>query len=665
MVKSPRMSLEIFGRKISKIGVVGSGNIGPDIALYFSKVGHRQGVSVVVNDVVQTALDAGCERTVKKIQRGVETGAFKAAEADAMISNIAFSIDKKSLSGCDLVIEAATERLPIKQSIVADLEALCPPTAILASNSSHMEPEVIFAKAQRPERTLVIHYFFPAERNPLVEIVPGARTAPDVAEFCMKFYETIGKIPVKVKSRYGYAVDPIFEGVFQAAAMCAQEGIASPKQIDAIASKALGLGVGPFTAMNLTGGNPITQVGLNEYHEKIFKWFKSPRILDEQLKAGKPWEAAGKGEQVTFTDDQYKKVSERLIAAYFAIAGNVIDAGLVGIGDLELAAELGLVMTPPFKLMNQMGTDKALALIGGDLPVPECLKKQAGKPWRVPFVLREDSDGVAVLTIKRPRNLNALNVEVMEQLRDHLRSIKGDPRIKGAVVTGFGVKAFVSGADIDMLAAVQTPEDGIATSKQFQDILIELENLGKPVVCAMNGLAFGGGSELALACTARIARPGLMPFMAQPEVKLGIIPGAGGTQRLPRLIGFDNASKMLRLGEPISSTQAKEWGLVSKLVEGDLVGEAAALARTLKADVSKGPANPPAKLPDVNLGTLSRKIDEILCRAILEGGKLPLDQGLELETRLWGDVVRTQDMRIGLENFKKTALKTPALFVHK
>lgn len=659
------MAFEMFGRKIAKIGVVGSGNIGPDIALYFSKVGHKAGVQVVVNDVVPAAVESGRDKTAKKLQKGVETGAFKPDEAKAILEAITFSTDKAHLVGCDFVVEAATERLPIKQSIVADLEAICPPTAILASNSSHIEPEIIFAKARRPERCLVIHYFFPAERNPLVEVVPGAKTSAEVADFCMKFYETIGKVPVKVKSRYGYAVDPIFEGLFQSAALCAQEGIASPKQIDAIAQKALGLGVGPFTAMNLTGGNPITQGGLNEYHEKIFKWFKSPKILDDQLASGKPWEAAARGETVTYTDAQYKTVSERMMGAYLAIAGNVLDAGLVGLGDLELAVELGLVMTPPIKLLQQLGAERALGLIGPEFPIPDSLKK----PCRVPFVLREDSGGVAVLTIKRPRSLNALNVEVMDQLREHLDAIKKDAKIQAAVVTGFGVKAFVSGADLDMLAGVKTPADGIATSKRFQDILIGLENLGKPTVCAMNGLAFGGGLELAQACTVRIARPNLKPFAAQPEVKLGIIPGAGGTQRLPRLIGFENASKMLRLGEPITSEQAKEWGLVHKLVEGDIVAEAAGLARELAAGRVKLPSIPrgpvPSKLPEVRLGTLSKKIDEILCRAIVEGAKLPLEKGLELETRLWGEVATTQDMRIGLENFKKTALKTPAAFVHQ
>lgn len=657
--------------KVTRIGVVGSGQIGPDIALYFSKVGHRQGIPVIVHDIAAQALEAGRDKVAKKIGKGVETGAFKPDEADSMIRNIAWSAEREALRGCDLVVEAATERLAVKQGIFADLETLCPDTAILASNSSHLEPERIFERARRPARCLVIHYFYPAERNPIVEIVPGRLTDPAVADFCMAWYERIGKIPIRVKSRYGYAIDPIFEGVFLAAALCVQEGIADTRQVDAIAQKALSLAVGPFTAMNLTGGNPITQAGLNEYHEKIMRWFKSPRILDDRIASGKPWDTPARGEKVEYSEAVYEKVSKRLMGAYFGIACEIVEAGLVGVGDLEMGVELALVMRPPFRFMNEV---KGAELVRAYAREHAGFKvaKNVDTWWRIPFVLREDrGDGVAVLTIKRPRNLNALNAEVMSQLDEHLKRIRSDGSIKAAVVTGFGVKAFVSGADIDMIASARTAAEAVAISEQFQQTLLRLQNLGKPVVCAMNGLAFGGGLELALACSARVARPGVAPFAAQPEVKLGIIPGAGATQRLPRLIGLERAARMLRTGETISSDEAHRLGLVQKLTAGDLVGEAAALALNLASgkaaapSMPRGPIDAPPELPPVELGGLSRKIDAILCRAILNGARLPLEQGLALETRLWAEVFETQDMKIGLENFKKTGLKSPAAFVHR
>lgn len=665
------MAFELFGRKISRIGVVGSGNIGPDIALHFSKVGHRHGVPVVVNDVLPQALDSGRERTHRKIQKGVETGAFKPTEAESMTKNLLWTLNKRDLAGCDLVIEAATERLDVKRRIFAELEQICGPDAILASNSSHLEPEVIFADAAVPGRTLVIHYFFPAERNQLVEIVPGRQTDPEVADFCMKFYETIGKVPVRVGSRYGYAVDPIFEGLFLAAVQCVEAGLGSPKQIDAIAVKALGLGVGPFTAMNLTGGTPLTAEGFRHYHDKVSKWFHVPRLVQEQLEKKQPWEAAGKGEQVAYSN--YDQVADRLMGAYFGLACDVLDAGIVDLGDLETAVEIGLVMTPPFRLMNQIGTDRALELVKNyrklypDFFLPRSLQQQAGRPWKIPYVLREDRDDVAVLTIKRPRVLNALNLEVIQQLQEHFESVRQDPKIHAVVLTGFGVKAFVSGADIGMLASIKSPEEGVASSWNFQQFLMKVDGLGKPVVCAMNGLALGGGLELALACTVRIARPGLNPLCGLPEVKLGIMPGAGGTQRLPRLIPFEKAWRMIRTGETISSEEAHRLGLVFELAE-DVVPRGVALARDLAAGrtrvppIHRGSYQP--KPVEVDIGGLSKKIDSIVCRAVLEGARLPLDQALRLESDLWGEICRTKDMKIGLENFLKTGLKQPAPFVH-
>jgi len=663
---------------LHKVGVVGSGQIGPDIALYFSKVLHRSGAAIVVMDVVETALAAGREKLARKVDKGVETGAFRPDEAAAMKAAVRFTSDAKELKGSELVVEAATERLEVKRGIVATLEGLVAPDAILASNSSHMEPEVIFADARRPGRTLVIHWFFPAERNPLVEVVPGAATDAAVTRRALALYEAIGKVPVQVRSRYGYAVDPVFEGLFQAAALIVEEGRASPPQVDAVAQRALGLGVGPFTAMNLTGGNPITQHGLGEMGRKIMPWFRSPAILDEAARSGRPWPAAGKGETIAVPPEVEELVTRRLRGAYFGLCGEVLDSGIVAPADFELAIELGLAMTPPLRLMNRLGVREAAALVREyaaaqpGFPVPRSLVRQAhaGGPWEIPMVLRQDRDRIATLTIRRPQVLNALNRDVLRQLDDHVRAVGADRRIEGVVLTGFGTKAFVSGADIGMLASLKTPEEAEATCLEFQGVLRRIERLGKPVVCAMNGLAFGGGSELALACTARLARQDLDPLVAQPEPKLGIIPGAGGTQRLPRLVGVERAWELLRTGRTVSSKEAAAIGLVRAEVEGDVREEAARLARDLARGKAHAPPLPeapiavPDRLPEVQLGTLSRRIDELLRRAVLEGAATTLEEGLRLEARLFGECLRTKDMAIGLENFRKTGLKSAAAFVH-
>jgi enoyl-CoA hydratase/carnithine racemase len=285
-------------------------------------------------------------------------------------------------------------------------------------------------------------------------------------------------------------------------------------------------------------------------------------------------------------------------------------------------------------------------------------------------VFREDRDEIAVVTIRRPRTLNALNGDVMKQLHTIFSDIQKDDHIKGAVLTGFGIKAFVSGADIQMLAGIRSPEEGEKISREGQEVLSFIENLGKPVICAMNGLAFGGGNELAMACTARIAKKGLRVFAGQPEPKLGIIPGYGGSQRLPRIIGLTEAWPILRSGNPISSEKALQMGLVSEEVEGDVLDAGISFARKVIAEevdvkpITKDPVDISESLPEVDIGSLSRKTDEILQKAILEGAKLTLDEGLKLEARMFGECVRTKDMRIGMGNFMKFGPKKEAKFAH-
>ncbi len=173
-----------------------------------------------------------------------------------------------------------------------------------------------------------------------------------------------------------------------------------------------------------------------------------------------------------------------------------------------------------------------------------------------------------------------------------------------------------------------------------------------------------------MACTVRIAKKGQKTFVAQPEPRLGIIPGNGGTQRLPRLIGIEKAWPILRNANPISSAQAKEFGLIQEEVEGDIIEVAIEWVKKILSDqvkipsIEKGPIPIPSKLPEVDIGHLSRKIDSLLQRAILEGAKMTLEEGLKLEAKIFGECLLTQDMRIGMENFIKNGAKVNANFVH-
>lgn len=673
------MSWNLFGRTVSKVGVIGSGQIGPDIALHFSKVLAPQGVGVVVVDVSPKALESGAAKLAKKVAKGVETGAFKADQGAAIQANVTFTGDYQALAGATLVIEAATEDLPIKQKIFAQLEALVAPDAILTSNSSHLEPERIFSGAKHPGRCLVTHYFFPAERNQALEICPHKGTDPEVTDFLMRFYERIGKVPVHVGSRYGYAVDPVFEGLFLAALLMVDEGLGTCKEVDAVAIKVLGQGVGPFTAMNLAGGNPLTFKGLEEYKTRIHGWFHSPRSLADQVASGKPWPTAARGEAVDVGPEKARVLGDLLLGAYLGLAFEIVDAQVATLEDLEIAIEIALVTTPPAALANKIGVARTLDLVAAyhkkfpAFPVPKVLAAQAasGQPFRVSHVLRHDDGDVAVLTLRRPRVLNALAGEVFAQIGAHIAAIRTDAKIKAVVITGHGSKAFAAGADVTELARLTSGEDATRVARRDQAVVRSLETLGKPVVAALNGLALGGGSELAQGATARIAARGLPVCFGQPEVNLGIIPGCGGTQRLPRLIGLEHAWPILRTGKPVNADRALSLGFVQKLVEPDaLLIEAVALARDLASGrvaptaIATGPVACESRLPEVEIGDLSREVDRILVTAIVEGAKLPLDQALDLEARLFGEVFATRDARIGLDNFMQNGPKARARFEH-
>ena len=174
----------------------------------------------------------------------------------------------------------------------------------------------------------------------------------------------------------------------------------------------------------------------------------------------------------------------------------------------------------------------------------------------------EKREGVAVLTVNRPDKLNALNDETMAELDAAFAALGTDPEVRGVILTGAGEKAFVAGADISELAT-QRPVDGQERSRRGQEILDRIENLGKPVVAAVNGFALGGGCELAMACHVRVAAEGAR--LGTPEVRLGLMCGYAGTQRLPRLVGKGRALELLLTGEPIDAERAYEWGLVEEL----------------------------------------------------------------------------------------------------
>jgi enoyl-CoA hydratase len=244
-------------------------------------------------------------------------------------------------------------------------------------------------------------------------------------------------------------------------------------------------------------------------------------------------------------------------------------------------------------------------------------------------LIYEKSDGIARITFNRPKVLNALNRKTIEELRDALLDAREDASVRVLILTGAGEKSFVAGADIGELAQ-RTPVDGKDFSLFGQSVAHLLETLGKPSICAINGFALGGGCELALCCSIRIASK--TAKLGQPEVKLGIIPGYGGTQRLSRLCGKGTAHELCLTGEMITAEEAQRIGLVNRIYEpGELLPAAEAIARKIIA-------NAPLAV-------------KYTMEAIERGIEMPQEEGLFLEATLFGLCCATEDMREGTKAF--------------
>lgn len=249
----------------------------------------------------------------------------------------------------------------------------------------------------------------------------------------------------------------------------------------------------------------------------------------------------------------------------------------------------------------------------------------------------ETRDGAAFLTVNRPDKLNALNVQTLVELEQAFAHLAGAADVRGVIVTGSGEKAFVAGADIAELAT-QTPVQGKLIARRGQAIFDSIEKLGKPVVAAVNGFALGGGCELAMACHVRIASENAR--LGTPEVKLGLMCGYAGTQRLARIVGKGRALELLLTGEPVDAAEAHRIGLVNRVFPRDrLLAEAEALLRKM---IANAPVSLRFSLEAVNAGL-----------------EMPFDEAQYLEATLFGLLCTTDDMKEGTQAFLE---KRPARF---
>ena len=245
------------------------------------------------------------------------------------------------------------------------------------------------------------------------------------------------------------------------------------------------------------------------------------------------------------------------------------------------------------------------------------------------YVLKEISEHVAFLTINRPDALNAMNLDVINELEFNLQSCIDNNSVGVIILTGSGDKAFIAGADIKKMQTMDS-EEALVFAKAGQKLTLTIENSSKPVIAAVNGFALGGGCEISLACHMRIASDNAI--FGQPEVLLGLLPGWGGTQRLPKIVGLGLANEMIATGSSITSTKAKEIGLVNHVVpQGELISKCIDIAKQI---LKNGP------------NAISESLE-----CIRKGNGKSIEEGLEIEAGRFSQLFENDESSEGLSAF--------------
>lgn len=652
------------------VGVIGSGSIGPDLAYGFLSAMARTGGTVLLHDIRQDALDAGLRRIHKYMEKALVRGKLSAREAEAMRQHLLPTLELSQLASCDYVLEAATENLDTKRVILAGLEKVVAPDCLIGFATSGLPRAQIASQAVRPERCFVNHPFFPAWRALPIEVVLSGDA--QLGRRMLELLRQLGKVPIVTADVACFAADDIFVNYCAEAARIVAEGLATPAQVDEVVDRAVG-GGGPFRVMDLTAGNLLNVHCLELMRDAPGggEWFAPPSIFRAQ--GTRPWHAEGQPTREPCAPELARQIRERILAVLLARTAFVADNGICEPADLDWLTRNALGFREGLlDLAHTLGADEAYRICtsfaagqrGFEVP-RSLLERQPTRFLRDVQVAREGE--IAVVTLRRPEVRNSLSERTMRELDAAFAGLEGDREVRGVVLTSYD--GAIAGADITELAVLKDAADCERSSSTGQRVLDRIAAFPKPVVAAVDGPVLGGGAELSMACHARVVGPQLV--LGQPEVNLGIIPGYGGTQRLPRLVGLERGADMLRTGRTASAAEACAWGWATGEPAADVVGAAKALLRrhldgTLRlTPMDLSPMPVPEQWPAVDLGHRSLAIDAILVGVLAEGLRLPLDRGLAVESRGFGRCKATVDMDIGMKNFIQNGPRVPAVFLHE
>jgi enoyl-CoA hydratase/3-hydroxyacyl-CoA dehydrogenase len=653
---------------VFKAAVVGAGTMGGQIAQTIA----ASGIPVVLKDVKDELVQAGLDEA-RNVTQGQVAGLVKkgklteeqaAAQVEDVVGRIHGATTYEGFGDVDFVIEAVPERMEIKQAVFGELDAATPGHAILASNTSSLSITEIGEATNRPDKVVGFHYFYPASIMPLIEVVEGDDTSAETVSAAVNFAQAIRKQPITCAEVPGFVVNRILNaGISEVWREQEEKGL-SIKKIDEGVGAASVVPMGPYFLVNLLGLDTVLHVA-EHLHESYGERFYVPKEMQRLVAEGKLGAKTGgdglyspQGEPNVEgdADPDVEELVELLTLKTFVEACLVLEEGVATHRDIDVGMMAGAGLDPrrglfpPFMKADLEGLDVVLERL-------ESATERHGERFAPPLVLRrlvaqgrlgqksgqgfypyaqpdDEQPGEAVkletrgdVAIAWLANglMNSIAPQVVTDLRAVWEKVQGSD-VRALVIASSNPLLFSAGADIKAFTSM----DEAGGRELLETAHALLRSFGQSdiaTIAAVNGLAFGGGCELAMACDVRLAAQSAL--FGQPEVKLGIIPGFGGTQRLPRLVGENKALEMNLVGDAIGAEEAYVFGLVNRVVlDHELFDTALRWARKLagQAPLAVG------------------AIKEV-------SGRPDLDDGIEAEKAAFGAIFASEDAREGIGAF--------------
>jgi enoyl-CoA hydratase/3-hydroxyacyl-CoA dehydrogenase len=641
-----------------EIAVIGAGTIGPDIGYYLKSAMPDSKLYLV--DVVEKPLQLAEQRIVGYTEKAIDKKKMKPEKAAAVRENIVYTTDYGQIKNCQLVIEAATEAIPLKQKIFETVENIVSNDTIITSNTSSIPADRIFLKMKKPERTSITHFFAPAWRSLPVEVIAWDKGSQETLDYLFWFFAETGKAPIITDNAICFVLDRVFDNWCNESAYLLDRATAS--QIDKVAEEFVF--AGPFFVLNLANGNPII-IETNSLQMEEGAYYQPASVLASVDR----WLTHRPGSPVQVPEDIKSAVRDRLLGILFSQSFDIIDRGIGTRADLNFGCQVALGFRKgPLDQMRDLGADEVKRIMDRfqserpGFPMPQ----QAYSVYQdfKRYVLVDDIDGVKVITIRRPQAMNALNDELTDEILSVFKEFETDPSVKGFVITGYGTAAFSAGADIGKFPEMLG--DANASAQYARDcakVQIFMDQMKKPVVAAVNGFALGGGLEVAIRCHSIIATQNAR--FQFPEISLGILPGIGGCvvpyRKWPQ--GAQLFHEMICLGRALTANDAYDIGMVTQIVD-DYPALISASIEEVKRLQGKTTPIPDGRIeiPDIDIPdepkaghqVLSKEAVSITMKVIQESGACAnFKDALEIGYKGFGEIACTDAAKEGISAFLK------------